>query len=106
MGVCASAAYAVARSAALRANGPTVSKLSTNGYAPARESMPNVGRKPKIPHIAAGTRIEPFVSEPIASGTMFAATAAAEPPDDPPATRARSCGLRVVPKCAFSVVNP
>ena len=30
---------------------------------------------PKIPHSADGTRIEPFVSEPIASGTMPPATA-------------------------------
>ena len=50
-----------------------------------------------MPHSDAGTRIEPLVSEPSVSGTWPAATAAAEPPDEPPATRARSCGLRVGP---------
>ena len=36
-------------------------------------------------------------SKPIVIGTMSAATAAAQPPDEPPAMRARSCGLRVTP---------
>ena len=48
-----------------------------------------------MPHSDDGTRIEPLVSEPSVSGTWPAATAAAEPPDEPPAMRARSCGLRV-----------
>ena len=38
--------------------------------------------------------VEPPVCEPIASGTMKSATAAAEPLDDTPGVRARSCGLR------------
>ena len=40
--------------------------------------------------------IEPFVCVPIASGTMLAATAAAEPEEDPPGVRSVSCGLRVL----------
>ena len=59
-----------------------------------------------MPQNDDGTRIEPLVSEPSAIGTSRAATAAPEPPDDPPAVRATSCGLRVAPKCAFSVVKP
>ena len=59
------------------------------------------GRKsalsPKMPQNAAGTRIDPFVSLPSVSGTMPAATAAADPPEEPPATRSGSCGLRVGP---------
>ena len=50
-----------------------------------------------MPHSDDGTRIEPLVSEPSVSGTWPAATAAAEPPDEPPAMRVRSCGLRVAP---------
>jgi hypothetical protein len=102
----ASASKAARRSQAVRANGPTVSKLSTNGKAPRVEIVPKVGRRPKIPQSAAGTRIEPFVSDASASGTSSAATAAADPPDEPPAMRVRSCGLCVGPSCAFSVTNP
>ena len=40
---------------------------------------------------------EPLVWVPSASGTMPAATAAAEPEDEPPGVRAGSCGLRVLP---------
>ncbi len=61
---------------------------------------------PKIPHSAAGTRIDPLVSDASASGTRSAATAAAEPPDEPPAIRVRSCGLCVGPSWAFSVTKP
>ena len=46
---------------------------------------------------AAGRIIEPLVCEPIASGTMPAATAAAEPEDEPPGVRVTSRGLRVLP---------
>ena len=59
-----------------------------------------------MPHSEAGTRIEPLVSEPSDSGTWPAATAAADPPDEPPLLRARSCGLRVGPAWLFSVVKP
>src|SRR5262249_22654785 len=49
----------------------------------------------------------PVVWVPSAIGTMWSATAAAEPLDEPPGVRARSCGLRVVPGCrlANSVVT-
>ncbi|KDU93173.1 hypothetical protein DV36_03785 [Amycolatopsis mediterranei] len=43
------------------------------------------GFSPTRPHIAAGRRTEPMPSVPWASGTRPAATAAALPPDDPPA---------------------
>ncbi len=51
--------------------------------------------------------VEPVVWVPIASGTMKSATAAAEPLDEPPGVRLRSCGLRVGPGCrlANSVVT-
>ena len=50
--------------------------------------------------------MEPPVSVPIASGVIRAATAAADPPLEPPGTRVRSHGLRVIPRAAFSVEPP
>ena len=50
-----------------------------------------------MPQNAAGTRIEPPMSEPSSSGDMPAATAAALPPDEPPGERLRSQGLQVRP---------
>ncbi len=52
-----------------------------------------MGFRPKIPHSDAGTRIEPLVSLPRLKWTSPAATAAAEPPEEPPAIRDRSCGF-------------
>ena len=48
-------------------------------------------------------RIDPPPSTPSASETWPSATAAALPPDDPPALRVRSNGLRVGPKRKLSV---
>ncbi len=58
---------------------------------------PWLGLTPKTPQKAAGRIIEPLVCVPMASGTMPAATAAAEPDDEPPGVRSRSRGLRVLP---------
>src|SRR3954447_16749217 len=59
-----------------------------------------------MPVTAAGWRIEPPVSVPIASGASNAATAALEPPDDPPGMRLRSQGLCDGPNAEFSVDEP
>jgi hypothetical protein len=48
-------------------------------------------------------RIDPAPSAAIAAGTMPAATAAAEPPLDPPGVRSTSHGLRVTPHRTDSV---
>ena len=69
-------------------------------------TRPYVGFKPVTPHSAAGWRIDPPVSEPSASGTRPAATAAADPPLEPPGIRSRSHGLRVTPYAEFSVDEP
>ncbi len=61
---------------------------------------------PTIPQSAAGWRIEPPVSVPIAHGTRPAATAAAEPPDEPPGTRVRSHGFSTGPNAEFSFDEP
>src|SRR4029453_2763510 len=59
-----------------------------------------------IPHNEAGCRTEPPVSEPSATGTIPAATAAAEPPDDPPGTRDVSQGFLTGPNAEFSFEEP
>ena len=51
-------------------------------------------------------RVEPPLSLPIEPATSRAATAAADPPDDPPAQRARSCGLRAGPQIEARPVVP
>ena len=50
-----------------------------------------------MPQSEAGWRIEPPVSVPIAQGARPPATAAAEPPEEPPGTRPRSQGLSTGP---------
>src|SRR5688572_3545597 len=59
-----------------------------------------------MPQSAAGWRIDPPVSVPVASGTPRAATVAAEPPDDPPGTQPRSQGFFVGPNAECSVDEP
>src|SRR5262245_14528940 len=59
-----------------------------------------------MPHSDAGCFTEPPVSEPSAQGARPAATAAADPPEDPPGTRSGSQGFRVGPKAEFSVDEP
>src|SRR5947208_4373541 len=73
---------------------------------PYRETVPYVGRSPTLPQSAAGCLIEPPVSEPSAQGARPAATAAAEPPPEPPGTRVGSHGLRDGPYAEFSVDEP
>src|SRR5437773_98769 len=59
-----------------------------------------------MPQKDAGWRIDPPVSEPSAAGAIRAATAAADPPLDPPGARSSAHGLRVGPKAEFSVDEP
>ncbi len=63
---------------------PTTSSVSDTCKTPARGTMPRVGTKPTTPQNAAGRMTEPAVCVPSANGTMCAATAAADPLDDPP----------------------
>src|SRR5262249_44059317 len=96
----------IAASSTVFVIGPIWSRLEVSAMRPDRETEPYVVLSPTTPQNAAGCLIEPPVSEPSAAVAMFAATAAAEPPDDPPATRARSCGFLVVLKAEFSVEAP
>ena len=61
---------------------------------------------PTMPQKAAGWRMEPPVSLPSAAGRNPAATAAAEPPEEPPGTLVVSSGLAVGWKELFSQLEP
>ena len=51
-------------------------------------------------------RTEPAVSEPRANATSPAATAAAEPQEEPPGKRSGAAGFSGVPCHTFSPVSP
>ena len=55
---------------------------------PQREQRPYVGLIPLMPVNAAGWRIEPPVSVPVAAGHNRAAMAEDDPPDEPPGANA------------------
>src|SRR5574340_1687966 len=99
-------AKACAASATLAAIGPTWSRLVDSGCTPSRGTASKVGLKPTTPQHDAGMRIDPAVSVPTAIGTIPAATAAAEPPLDPPGSRSGAHGLTTAPKCGLSLVMP
>src|SRR5690606_36665504 len=61
---------------------------------------------PTSPQNAAGCRTDPPVSDPRAAAAMPAATAAADPPLDPPGVRSRSHGFFVTASAEFSVDDP
>ena len=61
---------------------------------------------PVSPVSAAGWRIEPPVSVPVAAVTSRAATAAAEPPEEPPGTQSDCHGLRTGPYQLVSFDEP
>ena len=100
------AAYAVAVVLISGAMGPSVSSDLLSGITPAMSMLPNAGLNPATPQSDPGMRIEPPVSLPIAQSHIPAATATAEPPEEPPATRDGSRGLRTVPKCGLTLVTP
>ena len=73
------------------------SSVRESGSTPPRDTSPWLGLMANTPQNEAGRMIEPLVCEPIASGTIWAATAAAVPDEEPPGVRFESCGLRVLP---------
>src|SRR3954469_1458720 len=84
--------------------GPRVDRWCQSGaWSPPLGTRPSDGLNPDSPHIADGMRIDPPPSDPVASGTIPAAMAAALPPDEPPGVRLVSHGFRVVPKAGLSV---
>src|SRR5499426_2496355 len=72
-------------------------------YAGPSEVRARLGLSPNSPQQLAGIRIDPPPSVACAIGTIPAATAAAEPPLEPPAVCSRLHGLRVGPKRRGSV---
>ena len=64
---------------------------------------PRVGLMANTPLQEAGMRSEPPPSPPCAMGTIRAATAAPEPPLEPPVVLVVSHGLRATPNAALSV---
>ncbi len=98
------ASSTAAASATVRVIGPAMSCVSAAGMIPLRLTSPRVGRRPTRSQAEAGERIEFTVSLPRLTAAMFAATAAAGPPLEPPGVRARSYGLSVWPPSELTVV--
>ena len=69
------------------------------------DTRPRVGFRPNSPHMLAGMRIEPPPSPAWPTGTIPLATAAAEPPLEPPLLCARFQGLCVGPYACGSAVG-
>src|SRR6188508_3376862 len=69
-------------------------------------TTPGEGRKPTTPHMAAGMRSEPPVSDPVQTGSMSQASATAEPPEEPPGLRVGSNGLPVAPHTGLRELAP
>src|SRR5581483_3553833 len=90
----------------VRASGPTWSSVHASGDIPARLTRPYVGFSPAMPQKLAGTRIEPPVSLPSATGTSLAATAAPDPLLDPPGTWPSAHGFAGVPSAGLTPVGP
>ncbi len=83
-----------AASATVRVIGPLTHRPSRSAPNGPGETRPRDGLSPTRPHALAGMRMDPPPSLPWAAGARPAATAAAAPPLDPPADRARSHGVR------------
>jgi hypothetical protein len=81
--------------------GPAWSKLGASGKHPSSGTRSYVGLNPTTPHHAAGIRIEPPESLPSATSARPAASAAALPPLEPPASRPGAIGFGTVPKWTF-----
>src|SRR5688572_31141605 len=93
-----------AASATVRHSTPSVARKESPNSGP-REIRPRLALSPTRPQHDAGIRIEPPPSLAWAMGTIPAATAAPDPPEDPPGVRLVSHGLRVGPKRRGSVTG-
>ena len=80
----------IAASFTVLAIGPAWSSELAKATVPQREQRPYVGLIPTVPVKLAGWRIEPPVSVAVAPRHISAATAEADPPDEPPGTRSSS----------------
>src|SRR5580700_1479593 len=96
----------VAASVIFVANGPIRSSEEAKAMRPYRDTRPYVGIVAGMPQYAPGWRIDPPVSVPRATTDRPAATAAADPPLEPPGTRSGARGLRTAPYAEFSLELP
>src|SRR3981081_1574188 len=94
----------IAQSSLVRAISPSLSIVQASAIAPVLGTNPNVGRYPVTPQRVDGEEIDPKVSEPIAKGTHPAATAAAEPAEEPLDPWLRFHGFRVRPPNQISFI--
>ena len=95
-----------AASRTLRVMGPftlSVPHARARGYC---GTQPGEARHATMPQKLAGVRSDPPRSLPTAAAHRAAATAAADPPLEPPGVRLGSCGLRHTPDSAFAVTGP
>src|SRR5271170_8005873 len=95
-----------AESAIFVVNGPIRSNEEAKAIRPYLDTRPYVGISAGMPQYAPGCRMEPPVSVPSETTDRPAATAAAEPPLDPPGTRSRAPGFRTGPYAEFSFELP
>ena len=94
-----------ATSAKRRAMGPLVERSGQpGGFGPPEGTRPRLGFMPARPQQALGMRMDPPPSDPVARGTMPAASAAAAPPDDPPGPREWSNRFSEGPKMLLVVL--
>ena len=90
-------------SSTVRASGPRCWIVSNWVGRKSSGIRPKLGFSPTMPDQEAGIRTEPPMSLPSARGTQPDATAAAEPPEEPPGDRVGSHGFRVTPHRGLSV---
>src|ERR1043166_3126119 len=78
--------------------GPMVSRLGASGQTPSRGIRPYVVLRPTVPQHADGIRIDPPVSDPMATSASSVATATGAPPEEATglSAAARSVELRDV----------
>src|SRR5437868_11326422 len=86
-----------AQSSTERVIGPSLSMLQASDMQPWRLTRPNVGRSPVAEQRRQGEMMLPRVSLPMAKPTKPAATAAADPAEEPLEPCLGFHGLRVMP---------
>ena len=91
------AAQANARSETEAAKKPWLSRLGLSPVTPVSGTRPWLSTIAATPQYAAGRITEPAVCDPSARGTCPAATAAAEPLEEPPGVCPGAAGLVVGP---------
>ena len=82
------------------------SREDAKAIRPYLDTRPYVGIMAGMPQKAPGCRIDPPVSVPSETTARPAATAAAEPPLEPPGTRSSATGFRTGPYAEFSFELP